>query len=73
MDRREGMGISRIMFHVGLTHAQAKVYLFDLIEKGFLEYTSLGRNFYHTTPRGAQYLARINSMTEMLQANELAK
>ena len=59
------MGISKIMFHVGLTHGQARIYLTDLMEKGLIDY-GITKNFYHTTSKGVEYLAAISGITEML-------
>lgn len=70
IDSREGLPISHIMFKVGLTHGQAKIYVAELMEKGLMD-NRMSRKFYHTTPKGMEYLATINSMTEMLKPSSV--
>jgi predicted transcriptional regulator len=63
-----GAGITKIMFHAYLTHGQAKEYTQSLIKSGLLdqdlETGSLGQ--FRTTPKGLQYLAAIERMSDML-------
>lgn len=66
INEREGMGISRIMFHVGLSYAQATAYVTELMDKGLLENTSLGKKFYHTTPKGIELLEAMGNMPDMM-------
>jgi predicted transcriptional regulator len=58
--------ITRVMFHAYLTHAQAKGYLGELVQKGFVETDIFNSKEYHTTPKGIEYLAGLERMTEML-------
>jgi predicted transcriptional regulator len=62
----EGTGISRVMFHAYISHAQAKSYLGDLIEKGLIETDIFNNRVYRTSSRGLEYLATLEHMSEML-------
>jgi predicted transcriptional regulator len=61
-----GSIISRIMFHTYITHAQAKSYLGELIQKGLVEMDIFNSRKYYATPKGIEYLAGLETMTEML-------
>jgi predicted transcriptional regulator len=71
----EGVGITKIMFHAYLTHSRAKAYLDDLVQKGLLSNSTsaLGRNFYHTTPKGIECLAALSDLTEMLRIESMRR
>ncbi len=63
-----GAGITKIMFHAYLTHSQAKEYTQMLLQKNLLELDtesgSLGQ--FRTTPKGVEYLAAIERISDML-------
>jgi predicted transcriptional regulator len=61
-----GSIISRIMFHTYITHAQAKGYLGELIEKGLVETDTFNSKKYLATPKGIEYLGALERMSEML-------
>lgn len=63
-----GVGITRIMFHAYLTHSQAKEYTQMLLNQGLLEQDieSGSLRQFRTTPKGAQYLAAVERMSDML-------
>ena len=63
-----GAGITKVMFHAYLTHAQAKEYSQLLMDSGLLELDveSGSVKQYRTTPKGIEYLAAIERMSEML-------
>lgn len=75
MGNSDGAGISVIMFRAFLSHSQAKAYLSELVEKGLVENTStgLGKNFYRTSPKGVEYLAALNNMTEMIEVESMRR
>lgn len=60
-----GSQITKIMFHAYMTHGQVKIYLDQLIAKGLVEHDTLERKYY-TTPKGMDYLAAFDSMTQLL-------
>ncbi len=60
-----GNTLSKVMFHTYITHTQAKVYLAELIEQGFVE-NFLPEKRYQTTSKGLQYLNVLENMSEML-------
>jgi predicted transcriptional regulator len=63
-----GVGITRIMFHAYLTHSQAKEYTQMLLNQGLLEQDieSGSLRQFRTTPKGAEYLAAVERMSDML-------
>lgn len=63
-----GAGITKIMFHAYLTHAQAREYSQLLMDKGLLELDteSASMKQYRTTHKGMEYLSAIEKMGEML-------
>ncbi len=61
-----GTTITKVMFHAYLTHAQAKSYLGELIEKGLVETDILNSKEYRATPKGMEYMVGLERMTEML-------
>lgn len=72
-ENSDGVNISRIMFHVVLTHGQTKTYMAELLENKLLDNTTtrLGKNFYRTTPKGMEYLAALNNMADMLAVGSI--
>ena len=72
-ENSDGVDISRIMFHVVLTHGQTKKYMTELLGKALLDNTTtrLGKNFYRTTPIGMEYLAALNNMADMLAVGSI--
>ena len=52
------------MFHAYITHSQAKAYLEYLEANGLVTYDRLEKS-YHTTPKGLEYLAVAERMTEL--------
>lgn len=54
------------MFHAYITHAQAKSYLGDLIEKGLIENDIFNSKVYRTSSKGLEYLAALERMSEFL-------
>jgi predicted transcriptional regulator len=60
-----GAPITKVMFHAYMTHGQVKLYLAELIEKGLVEHDSLERKYY-ATPKGMEYLATFEKITELL-------
>jgi predicted transcriptional regulator len=60
-----GATITQIMFKAYMSHAQAKGYIGELIERGFLEHDPIERK-YHTAPRGIEYLQAAEKISEML-------
>ena len=63
-----GTGITKIMFHAYLTHTQATEYTQSLIKKGLVEQDidSGSLRQFRTTPKGMEYLAAIEKMSDML-------
>ena len=63
-----GAGITKIMFHAYLTHSQAKEYTQMLMQSGLLEQDieSSSLRQFRTTPKGVEYLAAIERMSDML-------
>jgi predicted transcriptional regulator len=63
-----GAGITKIMFHAYLTHSQAKEYTQMLIQSGLLELDTESASLrqFRTTPKGVEYLAAIERMSDML-------
>jgi len=61
-----GSVISRIMFHAYISHAQAKAYLGELIEKGLVETDIFSSRKYIATSKGIEYLQGLERMSEML-------
>jgi predicted transcriptional regulator len=61
-----GTTITKVMFHAYLTHAQAKGYLRELVGKGLVETDIFNSKEYRTAPKGMEYLAGLERMTEML-------
>jgi predicted transcriptional regulator len=63
-----GAGITKIMFHAYLTHSQAKEYTQMLIQSGLLELDTESGSLrqFRTTPKGVEYLAAIERMSDML-------
>ena len=60
-----GATISQILFRAYTSHAQAKLYLGILVDKGYIEYHASERK-YRTTSEGLQYLAVASQITSML-------
>ena len=60
-----GATITQIMFKAYMSHAQAKSYIGELIEKEFLEHDTIERK-YHTAPKGMEYLQAAEKISEML-------
>lgn len=60
-----GATITQIMFKAYMSHAQAKSYIGELIEKEFLEHDPIERK-YHTAPKGMEYLQAAERISEML-------
>lgn len=63
-----GATISHIMFKAYLSHSQAKSYLGQLIETGFMELDSVERK-YRTTHKGIEYLQAADRMAEIFSIN----
>ena len=63
---REGLPISHVMFKVGMTYDQAKIYLTGLIEKGLID-KGIAGNFYHTTAKGQRYFEGVTSILGLLE------
>jgi predicted transcriptional regulator len=61
-----GTVISKIMFHAYITHAQAKGYLSELIEKDLVENDIFNKREYRSTHKGIEYLAALQRMSELL-------
>lgn len=63
-----GAGITRIMFHAYLTHTQAKEYTQALVNNGLLEQDIEAASLrqFRTTPKGVEYLAAAERMSDML-------
>ena len=63
-----GAGITKIMFHAYLTHSQAKEYTQMLIKNNLLEQDveSGSLRQYRTTPKGMEYLAVAENISDML-------
>jgi len=59
-----GAILTRVMFKAYLSHAQAKVYLSQLVEKGLIEILNFRE--YRTTPIGLEYLVALKRLTEIL-------
>ena len=59
-----GAILTKVMFKAYLSHAQAKVYLSELIEKGLIDILNFRE--YRTTPIGLEYLAALKRLTEIL-------
>jgi len=68
---KDGLGITRIMFHAYLTHNQAKEYIQALMNSELLkldvESGSLKR--YSTTPKGLEYLNAAEDISRLLSIN----
>jgi predicted transcriptional regulator len=63
-----GASITKIMFHAYLTHNQAKEYTQALMGNGMLELdieASLLTQ-YRTTPKGIEYLAAVEKISDLL-------
>ena len=59
--------ISEVMQHCNLTHPQAKVYLQELRQKGFVANESeFSRKFYRVTPKGLQCLMAIENLVNFI-------
>jgi len=67
-----GATITHIMFKAFASHTQAKAYLGELTENGFVEYDLLDRK-YRTTPKGLEYLQVAEKMSEMLAISEIRR
>ncbi len=65
---KSGAGITKIMFHAYVTHGQAKEYSQLLMDNEMLELDtkSLSIKQYRTTPKGMEYLAAIEKMSDLL-------
>jgi predicted transcriptional regulator len=63
-----GATITQIMFKAYMSHAQAKSYIGELIEKEFLKHDPIERK-YHTAPRGIEYLQAAEKISEMLSVS----
>lgn len=63
-----GAGITKIMFHAYLTHSQAKEYTQMLMKNNLLEQDveSGSLRQYRTTPKGMEYLAVAENISDML-------
>ena len=63
-----GAGITKIMFHAYLTHSQAKEYTQALMKSGLLDQDieSASLRQFRTTPKGVEYLAAAEKMSDML-------
>lgn len=63
-----GAGITKIMFHAYLTHTQAKEYAQALMTSGLLEQNMESGSLrqFRTTPKGVEYLAAVERMSDML-------
>jgi len=59
-----GAILTKIMFKAYLSHAQAKVYIGELIEKGLIEILNFRE--YRTTSMGLEYLVALKRLTEIL-------
>jgi predicted transcriptional regulator len=67
-----GSTITNIMFKAFTSHAQAKAYLGELIENGFIEYDGLDRK-YRTSAKGLEYLQVAEKMSEMLAISNIRR
>lgn len=63
-----GATITQIMFKAYTSHAQAKSYLSELIENGFIVYDVLDRKF-RTSANGLEYLDAMERISDMLAIN----
>ena len=63
-----GAAITHIMFKAYTSHSQAKSYLGELIQNGFIEFDNLERK-YRTTTKGLEYLQVAEKMSEILTIN----
>jgi len=54
------------MFHAYISHAQARGYLGELIDKGLIENDILNSRQSRSTPKGLKYLAGLETMSELL-------
>jgi predicted transcriptional regulator len=63
-----GAGITKIMFHAYLTYSQAKEYIQLLAKNGLLENDDSSGSVkqFRTTPKGLEYLAAVERMSDML-------
>jgi predicted transcriptional regulator len=63
-----GASITRIMFHAYLTHGQTREYSNLLVENGLLELDkeSASMKQYRTTPKGLEFLAAVERMSDIL-------
>ena len=59
-----GAILTKVMFKAYLSHAQAKVYLCQLVEKGLIEILNFRE--YRTTSMGLAYLVALKRLTEIL-------
>src|SRR5207244_7342431 len=59
-----GAILTRVMFKAYLSHAQAKVYLSQLVEKGLIEILNFRE--YRTTPIGLEYLVALIRLSDIL-------
>ena len=60
-----GAMISQVMFKAYLSHSQAKSYLAELIQNGFMEFDSLER-VYRTSAKGLEYLKAAEAISDLL-------
>ena len=63
-----GASITKIMFHAYLTHSQAKEYTQVLIGNEMLELDIEASSLtqYRTTPKGIEYLAAVEKISDLL-------
>jgi len=61
-----GTTITNVMFHAYISHAQARGYLSELIDKGLIENDIFDSRQYRSTPKGLKYLAGLETMSELL-------
>jgi len=60
-----GATITQIMFKAYMSHGQAKGYIGELLESGFLEFDPTERK-YRTASKGLEYLQAAEKISEML-------
>ena len=68
---REGRIKTHIMYRAKLSYSQVNTYLRLLIEKGFLENSTIRRkrqdiNVYRTTQKGIRYIEKIEAVNTLL-------
>ena len=61
-----GSRITNIMLLSDITHGQARVYLRELMENGWLEQDASEGITYTTTPEGLRYLHHQRTLLELL-------